>query len=452
MFTDPLRTLPKLYAEHGSIAAMGRGDATVVCAFGPTYNQQLLPRAQQFEVSTDRPIPLPDNTALSRLSGNLSRTNGDAHRRIRRLMMPAFSKTAMSGYHGAMTDVLTTHMSRWRPGETVDLALAMHRITLDMFSTCLFGVSPEAGHHGEEGLAQLAAVFLRGMTSPATMLLPVDLPFLPFGKHMRRCEELELRMQALVAQRRAEGLEGRKDAVSLLLRSCDEDTEGHTPLDEAEIIANMILLFLAGYETTANGLCGALMLLAQHPERQVELREQLDGRFGGGTPSVEELAELPLLGAVVNEALRMLPPVYITLVRRSTAPFRLGQWELPADAKLVLSPLITHHMPEVWADPKRFSPARFLERKPTPYEFMPFGGGSRRCIGAAFSDLEMRLGLAMLLQRFSFGLEAGQRIDLQTRAITLGAKGSVRTRLFAPIDQPRRPTSVDGDIQDWVRW
>jgi len=138
----------------------------------------------------------------------------------------------------------------------------------------------------------------------------------------------------------------------------------------------------------------------------------------------------------------MLPPTYITLLRRATAPFRLGPYELPANTKLVLSPLITHHMPEVWAAPKRFSPARWLERKPTPYEFMPFGGGSRRCIGAVFAEQEMRLGLAIIIQR----------IDLQTRAITLGTKGTVDARLLAPTDQPRRPASVDGSIRDWVDW
>ena len=448
LFADPLRTLPRLHAEFGDIAAMCRGDASVVCVFGPAYNQQILPNAQLFEVSTDLPVPLPEGSAFARLSEHLARVNGGEHRRLRRLLTPAFSKPAISGYRDTMVEIISAHLDRWRPGEDLDLAAAMHELTLDVMSACLFGVT--ADPQGEN-LVDLAARFLRGMSSPATMLLPVDLPFLPFGRHLRLAEALEARMLALIESRRREGLEGRRDAFSLLL-AANEQVEGEAPLSEAEIVANAALLFLAGYETTANGLISALMLLAQHPQVQVDLRAELDARLHGAAPSLDDLADLPLLSAVVDEALRMLPASFIIFLRRSSAAIELGPHQIPAGATFVLSPLVTHHMPEVWPEPRRFSPQRWLERKPTPFEFIPFGGGTRRCIGAAFSEQEMRLALAQIIQRFALALHPGQRIDYVARGITMGVANPIRTRLLSPAETPRTAADIDGQIRNWVDW
>ena len=167
---------------------------------------------------------------------------------------------------------------------------------------------------------------------------------------------------------------------------------------------------MAGYETTSYALAWTLMLLAQHPSVQAELREELSAALGGEAPTVEQLAELPLLDAVVKESTRLLPPTYMMFIRRACGPFELGPFAMPEGTRVVLSPLVSHHMPEVFSDPDRFVPKRWFERKPDPFELVPFGAGPRLCLGAGFAAQEIRLVVALILQRFSLRMPEGARL------------------------------------------
>jgi len=454
LFADPLATLPRLYREHGEIAALNRGDGSWVCAFGPRFNKQLLPRAASFEHATDMPIPLPPDSALERTSHSLTMVNGDEHRRLRRLMMPAFAKAALAGYRDDMVAIAGRHIGRWRPGQRVDLAAAFHGLTRDVMVRCLFGLEPGLGGRGRgdrgrgDDFGQLATSFLQLMISPAAMAVPINLPFMPYGRLLRVADELEQRLRELIARRRAGEGDGR-DVLSLLLAAHDDE---HGALSETELIANMGLLFVAGHETTAYGLSAAAMLLAQHPARQAELRAELDDALDGQAPSLDQLAELPLLDAVIKESLRILPPTYMTFIRRAIEPFELGGYALPAEARVVLSPLVTHHMPAVYPEPRQFRPARWLDAKPDPHAFVPFGVGPRQCLGARFAEQEMRLVLALLIQRFALRLRPGATIDLHARGITMGPRGAVEAELLGVDAQPRAAVEVGGQIREFVDW
>ncbi|MEM7153989.1 MAG: cytochrome P450 [Myxococcota bacterium] len=445
LFRDPLRILPQLHREYGEIAALNRGDASLVCAFGPSHNQQLLPYARTFEHFAELPMRVPADSALARTQSNLTAINGQTHRRQRRLMMPAFGKSATHGHRDDMVAVAERHLAQWKPGQHIDIAQAMLELTLDVMTKCLFGLDP-GGDAAE--LGSMGKEFLQRVISPATALLPVGWPFTPYGKLLRLTERLERHLLTMIESRREQGAEGR-DVLSILVRAHDEDG---SRLTDVELIGNMGLLFVAGHETTAYALTWALLLLAQHPQVRADLHDELSAELHGEAPTVEQLDRLPLLDAVVKESLRLLPPTYMMFVRRATEAFELAGYELPAGSLVVLSPLITHHLPELYDQPQRFVPARWAERKVSPFEFLPFGAGPRLCLGAAFADQEIRLVLAMIMQRFAMGPADVGTIDVAPRGITMGPKEPISMALHRPDEAPRTAATVGGSVRDWVDW
>lgn len=323
LLRDPLRTLPRLYREHGEVAAINRGDPSLVCAFGPQYNQQLLPHARQFEHFADFPLRVPEGSAFERMQSNLTTLNGDVHRRQRRLMMPAFSRSAIHGHRDDMVAVAERHLAGWKPGARVDVAQQMMAITLDVMMKCLFGLDVD---DDTTELGRMSTDFLQYVISPATILMPLDLPWLPYGRLLRLCERFERRLLGMAHERRSSAHEGR-DVLSILLDAHDEDG---TRLSDVELLGNMGLLFVAGHETTAYALTWTLMLLALHPAVLADLRDELRAELRGEAPSVEQLARLPLLDGVVKEGLRLLPPTYMMFIRRATGSFELGPYPMPA--------------------------------------------------------------------------------------------------------------------------
>lgn len=445
LFRDPLRVLPRLWREHGEIAALSRGDPSIVCAFGPAFHQQLLPRAKEFEHLDDIPMRVPEGSALSRTLFNLTVINGADHRRQRRLMMPAFGRSVIHGYRDDMVELAGSRLARWRTGSQVDANREMTELTLDVMMRCLFGLSP--GEDAAE-VGRLGTSFLEHMTSPATAMLPLDLPWLPFGRFMRLCERFEERLIEMIEQRRA-SRDQAQDVLSLLIRAADEDG---SRLTDRELLGNMGLLFVAGHETTAHALSWTLFLLAQHPQIQLELREELRGELHGDAPTVEQLARLPLLDAIVDESLRLLPPTYVLFIRRAMGEFELGPYRMPEGSLVVLSPLVAHHLPEVFEEPERFRPERWASRKPSPFELVPFGAGPRLCLGASFAAQEIRLVLAMIVQRHGLRMLPGSRVDPKARGITMGPRGGLPIELVDPDARPRPPVDVGGSIREWVQW
>lgn len=443
LFRDPLHLLPSLWKEHGEIAAISRSPPPLVCAFGPRYNKQLLPHSRDFEHFTEIPMRVPAGSALERTQVNLTAINGDDHRRQRRLMMPAFGKGVVQGYRDDMVAIAESRLARWREGATVDASQQMLELTLEVMMRCLFGL------HAADEVAALGALgteFLERIISPATALLPLDLPGLPYGRFMRVCERLEERMLQMIEQRRSAEQDGR-DVLTLLVRAVDEDGGR---LSDVELLGNMGLLFVAGYETTSYALAWTLLLLAQHPRVQADLRDELRAELGGDAPTIEQIGRLPLLDAVVHESTRLLPPTYMMFIRRARGELELGPYLLPEGTRVVLSPLVSHHMPRVYDQPDRFRPQRWLDRKPDPYELLPFGVGPRMCLGAGFAAQEIRLVVAMIVQRHAIRLRHGTRVDPRARGITMGPAGALPLELLDPEASVGAATELDGSIRNWL--
>jgi cytochrome P450 len=254
---------------------------------------------------------------------------------------------------------------------------------------------------------------------------------------------LEAALYAAIARKRQNSLDT-GDALSILLDAQDED--GST-LTDTELLGHLTTLFTAGHETTASALTWTLFLLSQHPKVMADLMDELNGKLHGDAPTLEQLRDLPVLDHVINESLRMFPPG-TWMLRTTTAPSELGPFEVPKGAHVVYSPAVTHRRPDIYPEPDRFLPERWETTNPSPYEFLPFGNGPRRCIGATYAMMELRVVLPMILQRFRPTVPPGARVDRAGNILSF-PKGGLPV-VLNPQDGHYTTANVRGNIHDLV--
>lgn len=443
-FADPIRHLLTLSRRHGAVAAMTAGDPSMVFAFGAEHNRTVLSDPGSFRNLVEVPVRVPPGSAASRLFTGLMSMNGEAHRRHRRLLMPALSKSAVAGYAPDVADVTARYVTRWTAGAPFDVMREGAALTTAVLLRCLFDADGDAdvGRLGNLGV-KLLGLF----TSPLTILLPLRVRGTPYAEFLDTCEGIEATMRRFVAARRRGGTAGR-DVLSALLRARDEEAGA---LTDDEVIAHTVSLIFAGQDTVAATLSLTLMLLAQHPAVLGDLGDELDAALRGAPPSPDDLSRLPLLDAVVNESMRVLPPIVHLLFRQPAEPRSLGPYTVPPGAKVVLSPLVTHRDPEVFPDPLRFDPARWSASPPGPYAYMPFGAGPRLCVGAVFAGQVLRAQLATILQHHRPVVLPGTRVDLAVRAANLGTRAPLPLRLVPRREALRPPEPVRGDVRALVR-
>jgi cytochrome P450 len=218
-------------------------------------------------------------------------------------------------------------------------------------------------------------------------------------------------------------------------------------MTDVGVIAQTITLFNAAYHTTTYALTWALFLLAQHPDVMARLHDEMQNTLGDGLPGPDDPGRLPLLDRVIKESLRMLPPVVYT-PRISTRETELGPHRVPEGTIILASPYLSHHLPEVFPHPERFDPDRWLDGSISPWAYIPFGGGSRLCVGAPFATQVVKVALSVILPRFRLQVVPGACIERQG-TLTLGAAHGVPVTLF---DQDEQFTSspVSGTIHEMV--
>jgi cytochrome P450 len=394
-----------------------------VFALGAECNRAVLSDMESYH-SQRVPGP-PESRSFHVLTSGLFSMNTAKHQQQRRLMAPAFHKKRVDGYRDAMVDGARAMLDGWKVGETRDVLLETQRLTFAVAMRTLFGITPtDATFDLGDRILEVVAASM----SPLTMISP-NLPLTPRRRLSTLSASVEADLRELVAQRRGE--EG-DDVLSTLVRTRDE---GGDALTDDELVGQMFLLFFAGHDTTRNALAWTLLLLAQHPRVLDELTEELRP-LGGDAPTVEGLAKLTRLDGVVKESLRLFPSAPFTM-RSAVKPVEIAGHALPAGSEIVLSYYHTHRDPDIYPEPAKFRPDRWANLQPAPWAYVPFGGGARMCIGAGFAALEIRLVLAMLLQRFRPELADGQRVDRKTTIVlspapglpmTLRAAGSVGRR------------------------
>jgi len=255
-------------------------------------------------------------------------------------------------------------------------------------------------------------------SAPFIALRPfqVDLGrFSPWGRFVRNRQAVRDAITSEIARRRREGTDGRTDILSLLLGARDEQGE---PMRDEELLDEMFTMLLAGHETTATTLAWVFWHLGNHPDVVARLRDELRRVMGGGPIEPEHFPQLEYLDAVIKETMR-LTPIATLVARRLHAPARVGGLDLEAGTSVGANVYLAHRRPDVWRDPERFDPERFVGARPTPYTFFPFGGGVRRCLGAAMATYEMKIVLATVMPRVDVRLAPGYRMRPVLRAVTI---------------------------------
>jgi cytochrome P450 len=306
------------------------------------------------------------------------------HMSQRKLLLPPFHGTRMQGYEQTMSEIAEREIETWPTGTPYELRPRMQAMTLEIILQTVFGV------RGGERMGELRAAlreFLDLTTNPQ-ILLPLLLlgpsrvrKFPPFRRRVDRVDELIYRE---IAERRgAEDVEQRDDVLSMLIAARHEDG---SPMRDEEMRDELLTLLVAGHETTATSLSWAIERLTRNPEKLERLRaEVLEGR--------EEY-----LTATIQETLRLRPVISIVL-RKLTEAVEIGGYELPAGISVAPCVYLVHRNPEVYPEPQRFLPERFLDNPPGTYTWIPFGGGVRRCLGASFALFEMAVVLKELVKR-----------------------------------------------------
>ncbi len=414
----------ELLHSYGKIVAFVAGRYGTIFAFGPKYNQQLLGNPSLFHM-TGFPLPGPKDSAQKRISYSLFSMNDEKHARQRRLISPPFHRQSIEGYHRILVEKTERLLSGWKIGQHIDLVQEMKRFTLGIAGKILFAFDDDLE---TQDIGDMISRWIHVSTSCSVRLLPKDWPGLPYHRMLKLAEQLERKILPLIARRRAGNTMG-KDVLSILIRSQDE---AGIDLSDEELLGQTTVLFVAAHETTANVLTWTLFLLGQHPKILGDLMDELRGVLRGQAPVTSQLEQLPLLDRVIKESMRILPPVpYCT--RTSTAPFELGPYQLSAKTTVACSHYITHRLPEIYSEPDKFLPDRWLAIRPSSYEYLPFGAGPRICIGAAFASMTIKIALAMILQRFQLSLLPGTRIDRKV-TITLSPKNGMPVELRSPAN------------------
>lgn len=361
------------------------------------------------------------NEALGTIlgSGSIFLMSGAEHRRTRKLLMPPFHGDRMRAYGERMRATALRWMNEWKPGEPFQMLRTAQGITLDVIIDALFGVQDPAKI--DRFHREIVAVVDSFNPLLGFKLFQRDFGgFGPWAKFRRATEALNAALRELIAAKRANAGE---DVLSLLLAVRDEDGDA---LSEKEILDQLLSFIVAGHETTATSLAWAMYRLHESPSTLARLRAGL--RALGGSPAPEEIVRLPLLDAVCQETMRLYPPVPM-VTRKLTRDFTLKGYTLPAGTAVAAGVYMAHLRPEAFPDPFEFRPDRFLDRSFSPFEYAPFGGGARRCLGAVFAVYEMKIVLATLLSAGELQLDEPRPVRNVFRIATYGPETGIRMRL-----------------------
>ena len=409
----------KCFRDYGDIVTLRFLGVPMCIVNRPDYIETVLvTQHNNFEKSKDY-------RALRRVLGNgLLTSEGEFWRRQRKLVQPAFHQFRIAAYAEVMVAYTERMLASWVDGQERDVHEAMMRLTLDIVAKTLFDT--DVSHEAEDVGAALQVLMSKFFRQAGfALLLPSSVP-IPTTRHLRRAvRQLDKVIYEIIRRRRA-GSSASDDLLSVLLQA--QDDEGLRMTDR-QLHDEIMTLFLAGHETTANALSWTWLLLGQHPEVEEKLAEELTRVLGGRAPTAADLSRLNYTEMVVRESMRLYPPVWV-IGRRALAPFRMGEFELPAETNVLMSQFITHRDARYFPEPERFDPERWRASDPRSvslprFAYFPFGGGPRVCVGAGFAMMEAVLLLATIAQKFRLTLVPGQTVKYLP-SVTLRPKSGIR--------------------------
>ena len=420
--TDPLGYMDSAYQRYGDIfnAPIMGNCKQLLLVSDPEGLQQLFTRdTKEFDT--------PSNGLLQVLVGDNSIfcLEGDRHRRERKLLMPPFHGERMRAYGQTICALTEQVFSQLTPGTTFSARSAIQDISIEIILNVVFGI-----HEGERfhNLKQLISSLMDSLQSPLTSSL-LFFPFLrkdlgawsPWGHFHRLQKQIAQLIYAEMSDRRAQYDPHRTDILTLLMSAQDENGE---KMSDRQLHDELITLLFAGHETTATAISWALYWIHKYSEIRDKLLQELNTL--GDSPEPMSIIKLPYLTAVCHETLRIYPVAVLTVPREVKKPVELMGYQLEPGTRVYGCIYLTHHREDLYPQPKEFRPERFLERTYTNYEFFPFGGGVRRCIGEALAMYEMKLVLATILTNDQLALADNQSVKPQRRGVTIAPAGGVK--------------------------
>jgi len=350
---------------------------------------------------------------------------GERHQRQRQLLMPPFHGERMRTYGQVICNITEQVMNQWTLGKPFAVRSAMQDITLRVILRAVFGL-----HEGQrfEQLHQLLGSILNSFNSPFSSILLFN-PFLQrdfgpwssWGRFLRLRHSVDQLLYAQISERREQANREHEDILALLLSARDEAGQ---PMTDEELRDELLTLLFAGYENTASALAWALYSINYLSEVKDKLLSELDALELESELSAN--ARLPYLTAVCKETLRLYPVNLSGFPRLVKKPMKLMGYELEPGTVLIPSIYLAHQREDIYPNPKQFRPERFLERQFSPYEYLPFGGGNRRCIGMAFAQFEMKLVLATIMSKLQLALVNQRPIKPVRRGLAIAPPNHLR--------------------------
>jgi cytochrome P450 family 110 len=413
---SPMSFMDECTSRYGDMFTIdiGQNNAKLVFVSNPQALQQILTQ----DTKADFHAPGELNGVFKSLLGDNSVIclSGSSHKRQRQLMMPSFHGDRMRTYSDVINQATTETLDRVQSGQTLDVRLVTQSITLQVIMQAVFGL--DRGERAEKLEHVLKELLDRG-SSPMSVAM-LYFPFLqqewggitPWAIQLRVQREIDALLYAEIQERRQHPDPSRTDILSLLMTAQDEAGESMT---DVELRDELMTLLVAGHETTATALAWALYWIHKLPAVKAKLVAELD--LLGECPDLNSILKAPYLDAVCNETLRIHPVAMLTFPRVSNQTVNLAGREIPPQTVVIGSIYSLHQREDLYPQPSEFKPERFLERQFSPFEFLPFGSGARRCIGSALAMFELKLALAKIVSRWELELVDKRDIHPKRRGL-----------------------------------
>lgn len=409
--------LQQLEKEYGDISRVKFGPFTVLFIANPDYIEHML-------LNRDTYVKIKEGGMLRHLLGNgLLTSEGEFWMKQRRLIQPVFHKQRLDAFAKKISAATLDMIAGWkgRHNTPLDIYNEMNQVTLDIVGRTLFSTNVK----GEFTRVSRALTLMLEAVNKRSMFMRFPLWF-PLPSHMRiqrNLQVLDETIQDIINKRRGET--GKFDDLLTMLMEV-EDADTAERMTDKQLRDEVLTIFIAGHETTANAMSFAFYLLAKHPEVQKKVQQEIDNTLTGGDFTFEKLQKLDYTTMVIKEAMRLYPPAWM-IVREAAHDDTIGGYEVKKGDKILTSPYVMHRSARHWQNPDAFIPERFAPDKLkaiSRYAYFPFGGGARLCVGNNFAMMEMQIILAQVSAQYEFTVAAGFEIDV-TPLITLRPKDGV---------------------------
>jgi len=425
---SPFSFLNQAARDHGGFVRLKIGPKSVYLVSDPHLFQHVL----RDNVKNYRKSPFLYNAAKTMVGEGLLTSEGDFWLRQRRMIQPQFHRHRIAYFAGVMTDAIQAVLRGWETSggedDVIGLGGRMAQLTVEIVSRALFGtvtLTPEAiAKLGQDMVSAANYVALRGYMP----FVPKSIPLPGHGRFKSAMASLTQAVDTIIAS--GENSQGSDDdnLITMLLHAVDEETNER--MNRAQLFDEVMTVFAAGFETTATALTWVWPLLAQNPQAEQRMREEVDSVLAGRVPTMEDVPKLRYCRQVLQEAMRFYPPIPM-LPRTALEDDIVGGYRIPKGTILLMFYYGLHHNVDFWENPELFDPARFTSEQVEArhrFAYLPFSAGPRQCIGSEFAMMEGVFVLAMLLQRYKIEVVAGQTISPNLSA-TLRPSEDIKGRI-----------------------